>query len=102
MSQAVSPISYRAAITSSNHRLESAGLNALEELLFKMLGMGREDRNACIINVYEVLQGHRDHNNCPRITWDPAHPNNKKTNLHIPKKSKLDPHKAYLRGSNKN
>ena len=24
----------------SNHRLESAGLNALEELLFKMLGMG--------------------------------------------------------------
>ena len=27
--------------TSSNHRLESAGLNALEELLFKMLGMGR-------------------------------------------------------------
>ena len=24
--------------TSSNHRLESAGLNALEELLFKMLG----------------------------------------------------------------
>ena len=32
--------------TSSNHRLESAGLNALEELLFKMLGMGREDSNA--------------------------------------------------------
>ena len=30
--------------TSSNHRLESAGLNALEELLFKMLGMGGEDR----------------------------------------------------------
>ena len=27
--------------TSSNHRLENAGLNALEELLFKMLGMGR-------------------------------------------------------------
>jgi len=25
--------------TSSNHRLESAGLNALEELLFKMLGI---------------------------------------------------------------
>ena len=33
---------------SSNHRLESAGLNALEELWFKMLGMGRlrEDSNA--------------------------------------------------------
>ena len=30
-------------ITSSNHRLESAGLNALEGLLFKMLGMGGED-----------------------------------------------------------
>ena len=30
-------------ITSSNHRLESAGLNALEELLFKMLGMVGED-----------------------------------------------------------
>ena len=34
--------------TSSNHRLESAGLNALEEILFKMSGMGRlrEDSNA--------------------------------------------------------
>ena len=32
--------------TSSNHRLESAGMNALEELLFKILGMGREDSNA--------------------------------------------------------
>ena len=30
-------------LTSSNHRLESAGLNALEELLFKMLGMVGED-----------------------------------------------------------
>ena len=29
--------------TSSNHRLESAGLNALEELLFKMLGMVGDD-----------------------------------------------------------
>ena len=29
--------------TSSNHRLESAALNALEELLFKMLGMSGED-----------------------------------------------------------
>ena len=29
--------------TSNNHRLESAGLNALEELLFKMLGMVGED-----------------------------------------------------------
>ena len=29
--------------TSSNHRLESAGLNALEKLLFKMLGMVGED-----------------------------------------------------------
>ena len=29
--------------TSSNHGLESAGLNALEELLFKMLGMVGED-----------------------------------------------------------
>ena len=37
--------------TSSNHRLESAGLNALEELLFKMLGMGRlrEDSNAYLV-----------------------------------------------------
>ena len=35
--------------TSSNHRLESAGLNALEELLFKMLGMGIEDSNACLV-----------------------------------------------------
>ena len=26
--------------TSSNHRLESAGLKAVEELLFKMLGIG--------------------------------------------------------------
>ena len=31
-------------ITSSNHWLESAGLNALEGLFFKMLGMDREDR----------------------------------------------------------
>ena len=30
--------------TSSNHRLESAGLNALEDLLFKMLGMVGEDQ----------------------------------------------------------
>ena len=30
-------------VTSDNHRLESAGLNALEELLFKMLGMVGED-----------------------------------------------------------
>ena len=29
--------------TSSNHRLESAGLNALEGLLFKMLRMVGED-----------------------------------------------------------
>ena len=29
-------------------RLESVGLNAFEELLFKMLGMGREDSNACL------------------------------------------------------
>ena len=36
-------------ITSSNHRLESAGLTALEELLFKMLGMGREDSDACLV-----------------------------------------------------
>ena len=36
-------------ITSSNHRLESAGLNALEELLFKMLGMSGEDRNVCLV-----------------------------------------------------
>ena len=35
--------------TSGNHRLESAGLNALKELLFKKLGMGREDSNACLI-----------------------------------------------------
>ena len=35
--------------TSSNHRLESAGLNALEELLFKMLGMDREDSNVCLV-----------------------------------------------------
>ena len=35
--------------TSSNHGLESAGLNALEELLFKMLGMGREDSNVCLV-----------------------------------------------------
>ena len=35
--------------TSSNHRLESADLNALVELLFKMLGMGREDSNACLV-----------------------------------------------------
>ena len=35
--------------TSSNHRLESAGHNALEEVLFKMLGMGREDSNACLV-----------------------------------------------------
>ena len=36
--------------TSSNHRLEAAGLNALEELLFKMLGMGsgRGDSNECL------------------------------------------------------
>ena len=27
------------------HRLESAGLNALEELSFKMLGMSREHSN---------------------------------------------------------
>ena len=32
-------------MTSSNHRLENAGLNALVELLFKMLGMGGEDSN---------------------------------------------------------
>ena len=32
-------------IASSNHRLESAGLNALQELLFKMLGMGGENSN---------------------------------------------------------
>ena len=31
---------YTCNITSSNHRLESAGLKALQELLFKMLGMG--------------------------------------------------------------
>ena len=37
--------------TSRNHRLESACLNALEELLFKMLGMGRlgEDSNAYLV-----------------------------------------------------
>ena len=35
-------------ITSSNHRLKSAGLNA-QELLFKMLGMGRKDSNACLV-----------------------------------------------------
>ena len=33
---------------SCNHRLESAGLNALEDLLFKMLGTGREDSNVCL------------------------------------------------------
>ena len=36
-------------MTSSNHRLESAGLNALEELLFKMLGMSGEDRKVCLV-----------------------------------------------------
>ena len=35
--------------TGSNHRLESAGLNALEELLFKMLGMSGEDSNVCFV-----------------------------------------------------
>ena len=30
-------------MTSNNRRLESAGLNAFEELLFKMLGMVGED-----------------------------------------------------------
>ena len=35
--------------TCSNHWLESAGLNALEEVLFKMLGIDREDRNACFV-----------------------------------------------------
>ena len=35
--------------TSSNHRLESAGLNALEGLLFKMLGMSGEDSNVCLV-----------------------------------------------------
>ena len=36
-------------LTSSNHRLESAGLNALEDLLFKMLGMSRKDSNAYLV-----------------------------------------------------
>ena len=36
-------------LTISNHRLESAGLNALEELLFTMLGMSGEDSNACLV-----------------------------------------------------
>ena len=35
--------------TSSNHRLESTGLNILEELLFKMLGMSGEDSNVCLV-----------------------------------------------------
>ena len=35
------PIAYIRKLTSSNHRLESAGLNALEELLFKILGQRR-------------------------------------------------------------
>ena len=35
--------------TSSNQRLEIAGLNALEELLFKMLGMSGEDSNVCLV-----------------------------------------------------
>ena len=34
---------------SSNHRLESGGLNALEELLLMMLGMDREDSNTCLV-----------------------------------------------------
>ena len=37
-------------ITSSNHRLESAGLNALEQLLFLKYWIGnREDGNTCLV-----------------------------------------------------
>ena len=36
-------------ISSSNHRLESAGLNALEELLFKMLRVSGEDSIVCLV-----------------------------------------------------
>ena len=36
--------------TSSNHRLESAGLNALEQLLFlKYWFENREDGNVCLV-----------------------------------------------------
>ena len=45
----ITPTTTTAIITSSNHRLESAGLNALEELLFKMLGMSGEDSNECLV-----------------------------------------------------
>ena len=31
------------------HYRESAGLNALEELLFKMLGVSGEDSNVCLV-----------------------------------------------------
>ena len=51
-SQAISrsaPVSIGPLHTSSNHRLESAGLNALEELLFKVLGMGIEDSTARLV-----------------------------------------------------
>ena len=37
-------------LTSSNHRLESAGLNALEQLLFLKYWIGnREDGNTCLV-----------------------------------------------------
>ena len=35
--------------TSSNHRLESAGLNALEQLFFKYWIGNREDGNTCLV-----------------------------------------------------
>ena len=44
--------------TSSNHRLESADLNALEELLFKMLGKGREAKIVmCTLSAKEIGYG---------------------------------------------
>ena len=42
-------VEYYMLQTSSNHRLESAGLNALEELLFEILGMGVEGSDVCLV-----------------------------------------------------